>query len=600
MQNKYEILLCAGTSCNSSGEPTIYQNLITELKEHDLFSETKITQTGCFGFCELGPIITIHAQGEEDEVFYCQVKAEDVERIVREHLVNGGVIEDLLYIDPETEKKVAKKEDMDFYKYQKRIVLDNCGKIDPLEIEEYMEQGGYQALKKAVTELEPKQVIAEVKESGLRGRGGGGFPTGIKWEITYENQATPKYIICNADEGDPGAFMDRSILEGDPHSVLEGLALGAYAIGATQGFVYVRAEYPLAVERLERAIKSAREEGMLGDNIHGSQFSFDVEIRIGAGAFVCGEETALITSVEGYRGDPQSKPPYPAQDGLWGQPTLINNVETLANVPIIIREGGAWYRKLGTEDSTGTKVFALAGDINNTGLIEVPIGISLSDVIFKLGGGIPDEKEFKAVQTGGPSGGCLPADYLDTPLEYDALLEVGSMMGSGGLIILDETSCMVDVARFYLDFTQDEACGKCAPGRIGTKRLLEIMDQIVEGEGRREDLERLKNLSQTIKRTALCGLCKSAPNPVLSAIEHFEDEYLAHAEDKYCPTGVCKGLQKYKIDSELCKVCGKCEAACPAQAIKGEVGDTYEIDREVCTACGICEEECPFEVISKD
>ena len=542
MENKHQILVCNGTSCHSDGGPTIYDRLEAALEAEELKEKTRIIKTGCFGFCEQGPIVVIYPAGETAGTFYCQVAPEDAERIIREDLVEGGQVEELLYEEPTTGEQVADPDEIDFYEYQERIVLKNCGLIDPFSIEDYQANDGYRALRTALTKMSPQQVIEEIKTSGLRGRGGGGFPTGIKWEIAFENQETPKYIICNADEGDPGAFMDRSILEGDPHRVLEGLALGAYAIGAQQGFVYVRAEYPLAVKRIEAAIETAREAGLLGDNIFGSDFNFDVEVRIGAGAFVCGEETALISSVEGYRGDPQTKPPYPAQEGLWDQPTVINNVETLANIPVIIREGGEWYSQLGTADSPGTKVFALAGDINNTGLIEVPMGTTLREVIFELGGGIPDGKEFKAAQTGGPSGGCLPEEYLDVSLEYDTLLEVGSMMGSGGLIVLDETSCMVDVARFYLDFTQDEACGKCAPGRIGTKRMLEILNKIAAGEGSRSDLDLLEELAETIKKTALCGLCKSAPNPVLSTLEHFRDEYLAHVEDKVCPTNTCEEL----------------------------------------------------------
>ena len=543
MDQKHRILVCDGTSCHSDDGPTIYKNLKEALGEEGFLEETKIIKTGCFGFCEQGPIVVFYPAEEEKGIFYCQVEPKDAEKIVKKGVVNREEIPELFFEDPETGEKEANLEKIDFYEYQDRITLQNCGLIDPFSLADYKAEGGYQALERTVKELAPEEVIEEVKNSGLRGRGGGGFPTGVKWEITAQNEGELKYIICNADEGDPGAFMDRSILEGDPHSIIEGLMIGGYAIGAEQGFVYVRAEYPLAVNRIEEAINSAREAGILGENIFDSGFNFDIEVRIGAGAFVCGEETALITSVEGYRGDPQPKPPYPAQEGLWDKPTLINNVETLANIPLILREGGKWYSNFGTERSPGTKVFALAGDINNTGLIEVEMGTTLREVIFELGGGIPDGREFKAAQTGGPSGGCLTEEYLDISLEYDTLLEAGSMMGSGGLIVLDDTSCMVDVARFYLDFTKDEACGKCTPGRIGTKRMMEVLNRIVAGEGSKEDLSRLERLAADIKKTALCGLCKSAPNPVLSTMEHFLDEYRAHAVDKTCPTGVCKALE---------------------------------------------------------
>ncbi|GAB6138709.1 NADH-ubiquinone oxidoreductase-F iron-sulfur binding region domain-containing protein [Halanaerobaculum tunisiense] len=599
MENKYKLLVCDGTSCNSSVGPEIYRSLIEELEAVDLASQTRVIQTGCFGFCDQGPIVVVCSADNQEEIFYCQVEVEDTTKIVNQHLKDGEIIEDLLYVDPKTEEKIAEYQSIDFYEYQNRIALRNCGQIDPVEIADYKSNDGYVALEKVLTEMEPQDVIAEIKKSKLRGRGGGGFPTGVKWELTAENQETPKYIICNADEGDPGAFMDRSILEGDPYSVIEGLTIGAYAIGANQGYAYVRAEYPLAVERLQEAIKNARKAGMLGENILDSGFDFDLEVKIGAGAFVCGEETALITSVEGYRGDPQAKPPFPAQSGLWSQPTLINNVETLANIPIIIVQGGEWYNQFGTEDSAGTKVFALAGDINNIGLIEVPMGTSLRELVFDLGGGIPEGKEFKAAQTGGPSGGCLPPDKLDISLDYDTLVEEGSMMGSGGLIILDETNCMVDVARFYLDFTQDEACGKCAPGRIGTKRMLEILNRITAGEGSKADLDLLEELAQQIKKTALCGLCKSAPNPVLSTLKNFRDEYLAHVEDKYCPTGVCDGLAKYEIDQDTSIACGKCAEVCPVDAISGDEEKGYRIDPKTCIACGKCAEVCPVDAISQ-
>ncbi|MBM7555566.1 NADH-ubiquinone oxidoreductase-F iron-sulfur binding region domain-containing protein [Halanaerobacter jeridensis] len=596
-QNK--ILVCGGTSCHSSGAENIYERLNLGLTEHDLISKYRIIETGCFGFCEQGPIVVVYNKQREGGTFYCQLELEDIDKIISQDLVGGKIVDDLVYTDPNSGQKIGEVGEIDFYKYQHRIALSNCGEIEPANVEDYRANGGYEALKKVVNELEPKEVIEEVRTSRLRGRGGGGFPTGVKWDITYDNPETPKYIICNADEGDPGAFMDRSILEGDPHSIIEGLAIGGYAIGAQQGFVYIRAEYPLAVERLEAAINNARKEGLLGENIFESAFNFDVEIKIGAGAFVCGEETALIQSVQGYRGDPQSKPPYPAQQGLYGQPTLINNVETLANIPIILRKGGDWYSSIGTEESTGTKVFALAGDINNTGLIEVPMGTSLRKVIFELGGGIPDAKEFKAAQTGGPSGGCIPKEDLDVSLDYDSLLEMGSMMGSGGLIVLDESNCMVDVARFYLDFTQDEACGKCAPGRIGTKRMLEILTKITEGQGEEEDLDKLETLAENIKKTALCGLCKSAPNPVLSTLEHFCDEYLAHINDGVCPAGVCFKDKGYEIDKEICIACSKCEDICPVDAIRGDTEQKYEIDPELCIVCGQCAEACPVDAIAE-
>ncbi|ADL13387.1 NADH-quinone oxidoreductase subunit NuoF [Acetohalobium arabaticum] len=599
MSIEAEVLVCSGTSCFSSGGPEIYNNLLENLEEKGLTGEVKLVQTGCFGFCEKGPIVVIYQEDNPGGIFYCQVEPEDAQRIVEEHLIKDEIIEELLYEEPETGRKVAQYEDMGFYKYQQRIALRNCGLIEPHNIREYIARDGYQALGKALTEMTPEEIIDEVKTSKLRGRGGGGFPTGVKWELTKSAEGSPKFIICNADEGDPGAFMDRSIVEGDPHSVIEGLAIGAYVIGANQGYVYVRAEYPLAVDRLEKAIESARELGVLGEDIFGSGFDFNVEIRVGAGAFVCGEETALIHSVQGDRGDPHGKPPYPANDGLWDQPTVINNVETLANIPQIILNGGDWFSHIGTEESTGTKVFALAGDIHNTGLIEVPMGTTLREVIFNLGGGIPDDKEFKAAQTGGPSGGCLPREKLDISMDYDSLLEVGSMMGSGGLIVMDEDTCMVDVARFYLDFTQDEACGKCTPGRVGTKRLLEMLNRIVSGEAEENILDKLEALCHEIKKTALCGLGQSAPNPILSTLEYFRDEYEAHVFDKYCPAGVCKDLASYKIDEEACEACGVCKEECPVSAITGSKEEGYEIDPEICESCGICEEECPFEVITR-
>lgn len=594
-----EVLVCGGTSCYSSGGPDIYDNLVEQLKENELEQNTRLIQTGCFGFCEKGPIVVVYREDNPGGVFYCQVKPEDSQRIVKEHLSNGEIVEDLLYEEPKTGEKIPEYENMGFYKYQQRVALKNCGRIQPYKIREYIARDGYQALGEIVTNLTPEEVIEKIKTSGLRGRGGGGFPTGVKWELTRQAQGSPKYVICNADEGDPGAFMDRSILEGDPHSVIEGLAIAAYAIGAEEGYVYVRAEYPLAVDRLEKAIKEAKELELLGENIFGSDFNFNLEIRVGAGAFVCGEETALIQSVQGDRGDPQSKPPYPATDGLWDQPTVINNVETLANIPQIILNGADWFNHIGTEDSTGTKVFALAGDIYNTGLIEVPMGTTLREVVFKLGGGIPNGKEFKAAQTGGPSGGCIPKEHLDIPMDYDSLLEVGSMMGSGGLIVMDEDTCMVDVARFYLDFTQDEACGKCTPGRVGTKRLLEMLDRIVEGKAEPEILDKLETLSKQVKSTSLCGLGQSAPNPILSTLQYFRDEYEAHVLDRRCPAGVCDELLHYQIDKEECEGCGLCAHKCPVATIEGNKEEGYTINPEECKDCGICKEECPVDAITK-
>ncbi|KXS40647.1 MULTISPECIES: NADH-quinone oxidoreductase subunit NuoF [unclassified Candidatus Frackibacter] len=599
MAPKAEILVCGGTSCYSSGGPDIYKNLIEELKRKELEEKVKLTQTGCFGFCEKGPVVVIYCEKEPNGIFYCQVKPEDSERILKEHIINGEIIDDLLYEDPETGAKIPGHEDMGFYKYQQRIALKNCGLIQPYKIKEYIARDGYRALGEALSHMTSKEVIEIVKTSKIRGRGGGGFPTGLKWELTAKAKGSPKYVICNADEGDPGAFMDRSILEGDPHSVIEGLAIAAYAIGAEQGYVYVRAEYPLAVERLEQAIKDARELNLLGEDIFETGFKFDLEIRVGAGAFVCGEETALMQSVQGERGDPRFKPPYPANKGLWGQPTVINNVETLANIPGIILNGGEWFSHIGTEESTGTKVFALAGDIHNTGLIEVPMGTTLREVVFELGGGIPNKKEFKAAQTGGPSGGCIPKEHLDILMDYDSLIEVGSMMGSGGLIIMDEDTCMVDVARFYLDFTQDEACGKCTPGRVGTKRLLEMLNKIVEGEAEPNILEKLEALSNQVKKSSLCGLGQSAPNPILSTLQYFRDEYEAHVFEKRCPAGVCEALLDYVIDEEKCKACGLCAEKCPAATIEGDKEEGYTINSEACKSCGICEEECPFEAITK-
>ncbi|AVX21205.1 MULTISPECIES: NADH-quinone oxidoreductase subunit NuoF [Carboxydocella] len=592
---RWHILVCAGTGCTSSGSLKVAEALESSLAEAGLSQQAKVVKTGCFGFCRLGPIVVIYP----DETFYTSVSPADAAEIVNSHLLQDRPVKRLLYHGPEAEEVIEKFRDIDFFRYQKRIALRNCGQIDPENIHEYIARDGYQALAKALTSLTPAEVIATVKASGLRGRGGGGFPTGLKWEFTANAPGEIKYVVCNADEGDPGAFMDRSILEGDPHSVLEAMAIAGYAIGAQQGYIYVRAEYPIAVERLKIAIAQARALGVLGKNIFNSGFNFDVDIRLGAGAFVCGEETALLTSIEGHRGEPRPRPPFPAVKGLWGKPTLINNVETYANIPMIILNGADWYAAMGTEKSKGTKVFAIAGKINNTGLIEVPMGTTLRQVIFEIGGGIPNGKAFKAAQTGGPSGGCLPASHLDTPIEYDSLLAAGSMMGSGGLIIMDETDCMVDIARFYLEFTVDESCGKCTPCRIGTKRMLEILERITSGQGTMADLDKLETLARNIKNSSLCGLGQSAPNPVLSTLKHFRDEYLAHIQEKRCPAGVCQALLNYVIDPTLCKGCSLCAKACPAGAISGVVKSPFVIDQEKCLKCGACVSKCKFGAISK-
>lgn len=584
------IMVCGGTGCQASDSPLIIERLERELKRHDLNEQVKVIKTGCFGFCEKGPILEIHP----DNVLYVEVSPNDVTEIVEEHFLQGKRIERLLYIDPNTEKRLAS--DLPFYQLQRRIALGNCSFIAPEDIREYIAADGYQALANVLFNRDPAAVIDEIKASGLRGRGGGGFPTGVKWELTRKSEAEQRYIICNADEGDPGAFMDRSILEGDPHRVLEAMAIAGYAIGASHGFIYIRAEYPLAIHRLQTAIQQAQEYGLLGERILGSPFCFDVEIKYGAGAFVCGEETALIHSIEGTRGEPSVKPPFPAQKGLWGKPTCVNNVETLANIPPIILNGAAWYAGIGTEKSKGTKVFALAGKVNNVGLVEVPMGTTLRQIIFDIGGGIKHHKSFKAAQTGGPSGGCIPEKYLDTPIDYESLLAIGSMMGSGGLIVMDEGDCMVNVAKFYLEFTVDESCGRCTACRVGTKRLHEILTKITEGKGTLDDLDRLVELAQIIKDTSLCGLGQSAPNPVLSTIEYFRDEYLAHIVDKTCPAGVCSGLLKYHI-TEACKGCTVCAKTCPAGCITGSVRERHIIDDERCLKCGACLEKCRFGAI---
>lgn len=588
------VLICGGTGCVASGSPAVIEAFQEEIQKQKLDKEIKIVQTGCHGLCELGPIVIIYPEG----AFYCRVKKEDVPELVEEHLIKGRIVERLLY-KADKEKSTAITE-IDFYKKQKRIALRNCGIINPEIIEEYIANDGYQALAKVLTEMTPEQVIDTIKKSGLRGRGGAGFPTGLKWEFAYKAKGDQKYVVCNADEGDPGAFMDRSTLEGDPHSVLEAMAIAGYAIGADKGIIYIRAEYPIAVKRLQIAIDQAREMGLLGKNIFSTGFNFDIELRLGAGAFVCGEETALLASIEGKRGEPRPKPPFPANEGLWGKPTIINNVETLANIPPIILNGPEWFASIGTEKSKGTKVFAIGGKINNTGLVEIPMGTTLREVIYEIGGGIPGGKKFKAVQTGGPSGGCIPAELLDIPIDYENLAATGSIMGSGGMIVMDEDNCMVDIAKFFLEFTMDESCGKCVPCRIGTKRMWEILDRITKGKGKEGDIELLEKLANHIKRSALCGLGQTAPNPVLTTIKYFRDEYEAHIKQKTCPAGVCTALINYKINPEKCKGCGLCARECPVEAITGEKRSPFEIDQEKCIKCGACYEKCPFDAIDKN
>ena len=591
------VLCCGGTGCTSSGSAQLIERFEQKIAEAGLEKEVKVIRTGCFGLCEAGPVVIVYPEG----TFYSRVRVEDVDEIVTEHLLKGRKVQHLVYTDHGSHEQNANKglNDINFYKHQKRVALRNCGVIDPENIDEYIAFDGYMALEKALTKMTREEVIDEILKSGLRGRGGGGFPTGLKWKFTYNSQADQKYVACNADEGDPGAFMDRSILEGDPHAVIEAMAIAGYAIGASEGYVYVRAEYPIAVKRLEIAIGQAHEYGLLGNNIFGTNFSFDLKIRLGAGAFVCGEETALMRSIEGKRGEPTPRPPFPAVKGLFAKPTMLNNVETYANVPQIILKGADWFCEMGTEKSKGTKVFALGGKINNTGLVEVPMGTPLRTIIYDIGGGIPNGKAFKAVQTGGPSGGCLPAELLDTPVDYDNLIAAGSMMGSGGMIVMDEDNCMVDIARFFLDFTVDESCGKCAPCRIGTRRMLEILERIVEGKGEEGDIEKLEHLANTIKATALCGLGQTAPNPVLSTLKFFRHEYEAHIKEKKCPAHHCQKLLQYVI-TDKCRGCTLCSKICPAGAITGSVKEMHHIDTAKCLKCGACIEKCRFGAIVKN
>lgn len=589
-----QILICGGTGCKASASHVIAERLQQALERNDITDKVKVITTGCFGFCEKGPIVKIIP----DNTFYTQVTPEDADEIVSEHIIGGRRIGRLLYVDPKTQQTVSDSKHMDFYRKQMRIALRNCGFIDPENIDEYIALDGYRALADSLLNKKPKEVIDVIKRSGLRGRGGGGFPTGKKWELARNQEGDIKYVVCNADEGDPGAFMDRSIMEGDPHSIVEAMAVCGYSIGSHKGLVYIRAEYPLAIQRLKTAIAQAREYGLLGNNIFGTDFGFDIEIRYGAGAFVCGEETALIHSMEGKRGEPTLKPPFPAESGYRGKPTNVNNVETLANIPIILTKGAEWFASIGTERSKGTKVFALAGKINNVGLIEVPMGTTLREVIYEIGGGIKGGKKFKAVQTGGPSGGCLTEKHLDTPIDFDNLVAEGSMMGSGGMIVMDEDDCMVSVARFYLDFTVEESCGKCTPCRIGNKRLLELLNKITEGRGTEKDLKTLATLGQVIKDTALCGLGQTSPNPVLSTLNNFYDEYLEHVTDKTCSARQCKSLLTYTINPELCIGCHLCFKHCPANAIMGEMRKPHVINPELCIKCGMCMARCKFKAIN--
>ena len=591
------ILVCGGTGCTSSGSAKLIEEFEAQLKRVGMADEVKVVKTGCFGLCALGPIVIVYPEG----AFYSRITAEDVKTIVDEHIVKGRIVKSLLYDEAVHDNEDVKPlNEIYFYKHQMRIALKNCGVIDPENIDEYIALDGYKALGKVLTEMTPEQVIQVMKDSGLRGRGGGGFPTGVKWSFAAAQPKGKKFVGCNADEGDPGAFMDRSVLEGDPHSVIEAMAIAGYAIGSDQGYIYIRAEYPIAVKRLQIAIDQAKEYGLLGDDIFGTGFSFNLEIRLGAGAFVCGEETALMTSIEGKRGEPRPRPPFPAVKGLWQKPTILNNVETYANIPQIILNGAEWFASIGTEKSKGTKVFALGGKINNTGLVEVPMGTTLRTIVEDIGGGIPNGKKFKAAQTGGPSGGCIPASLIDTEIDYDSLISIGSMMGSGGLIVMDEDSCMVDIAKFFLEFTVDESCGKCAPCRIGTRRMLEILNKITDGKATMEDLDHLKLLAKNIKASALCGLGQTAPNPVLSTLRYFEDEYIAHIADKKCPAGVCKHLLRYKIVREKCIGCSLCARNCPVGAISGQIKSPFVIDPDKCIKCGVCMSSCKKQAIVKE
>ena len=590
------VLVCGGTGCTSSGSQRIIDRLKKEIAANGLSEEVGVVKTGCFGLCALGPIMIVYPEG----TFYSMVQEDDIPEIVAEHLLKGRIVTRLLYDETTKADKIIPLNETNFYKKQHRVALRNCGVINPENIEEYIGTGGYEALGVVLTEKTPEDVIQILLDSGLRGRGGAGFPTGLKWRFAAQNDADQKYVCCNADEGDPGAFMDRSILEGDPHAVLEAMAIAGYAIGASQGYIYVRAEYPIAVKRLEIAIGQAREYGLLGENIFDSGFNFDIELRLGAGAFVCGEETALMTSIEGNRGEPRRRPPFPALKGLFQKPTILNNVETFANIPQIIVNGPEWFASMGTEKSKGTKVFALGGKINNTGLVEVPMGTTLREIVEEIGGGIPNGKKFKAAQTGGPSGGCIPAEHLDVPIDYDNLKAIGSMMGSGGLIVMDEDTCMVDIAKFFLEFTVDESCGKCTPCRIGTRRMLEILEKITKGQAEMEDLDKLEELCRHLQSASLCALGQTAPNPVLSTLRYFRDEYIAHIVDKKCPAGVCKDLLHYRIDPDKCRGCTLCARICPADAIIGRVKEVHMINPEKCVKCGACMEKCRFGAIYKE
>ena len=590
------VLVCGGTGCTSSGSQRIIDRLEKEIAANGLSEEVGVVKTGCFGLCALGPIMIVYPEG----TFYSMVQEDDIPEIVAEHLLKGRVVTRLLYDETTKADEIIPLNETNFYKKQHRVALRNCGVINPENIEEYIGTGGYEALGIVLTEKTPEDVIQILLDSGLRGRGGAGFPTGLKWKFAAQNDADQKYVCCNADEGDPGAFMDRSILEGDPHAVLEAMTIAGYAIGASQGYIYVRAEYPIAVKRLEIAIGQAREYGLLGENIFDSGFNFDIELRLGAGAFVCGEETALMTSIEGNRGEPRPRPPFPALKGLFQKPTILNNVETYANIPQIIVNGPEWFASMGTEKSKGTKVFALGGKINNTGLVEVPMGTTLREIVEEIGGGIPNGKKFKAAQTGGPSGGCIPAEHLDVPIDYDNLKEIGSMMGSGGLIVMDEDTCMVDIAKFFLEFTVDESCGKCTPCRIGTRRMLEILEKITKGQAEMEDLDKLEELCSHLQTSSLCALGQTAPNPVLSTLRYFRDEYIAHIVDKKCPAGVCKELLHYRIDPDKCRGCTLCARTCPADAIIGRVKEVHMINPEKCVKCGACMEKCRFGAIYKE